>query len=570
MRNLITCILLLISCVAYSQVNVAGYIQTNGVATYPTHIDSMGRGGLMVVADATARTAIPLLRKKIGMLVSMVSDGKVYRLTGLPNTWTELSRGIYSGSDSLSQAETYVKMNSTGTQTFGIGYWPDFPDRTYNYDEYGLLLSRNIAGEVTLSNKKDYISLYDNSIYLGANQDSAAIQVKGTNAGSFIFYMAANRKNVTWDTSGLSWGYKVLPRYGTKPSTTASTVNILKWTGDGTNAVPSFGTVPNWYNTNGTLTTERVTTLAGSNGDYWTVNGTSNNKLIDIYFSSDGQYDTDSYFRFRSSKTNQTNNYGNFNWSHYVYGASDKTYSVSMNAAAQRSNLSGTGSFYDMDVRRASGGFKTKHLMQVDSVGRIYNYLVFKADSVGGTISGRQHISGFAYKTLASGNNNIIAPTKSWLLQTNFFNSSTKFDWLRVDNLDTDTTSNRISLYNGKIVLPNAAPGSGNKVLQWVNGVPGFISTPSGSGSTPERVFLENSTATSVDLDAGTTVKDRDGSNTTFTFPTSLSGLRVYKNGMLLAETGSLTTRDYACNTGTNTITFTVALISTDRVIIEK
>lgn len=92
----------------------------------------------------------------------------------------------------------------------------------------------------------------------------------------------------------------------------------------------------------------------------------------------------------------------------------------------------------------------------------------------------------------------------------------------------------------------------------------------SGGGSTPERVFLENSTATSVDLDAGTTVKDRDGSNTTFTFPSNLSDLRVHKNGQLLAETGTSTTRDYSCNTSTNVLTFTIALISTDRVIIEK
>lgn len=119
--------------------------------------------------------------------------------------------------------------------------------------------------------------------------------------------------------------------------------------------------------------------------------------------------------------------------------------------------------------------------------------------------------------------------------------------------------------------LPNSSPGSGNKIIEWQSGTPVWISTPSGGGgSSPERVFLESSTATSVDLDAGTTVKDRDGSNTTFTFPSNLSGLRVYKNGMLLAETGSLTTRDYSCNTGTNTITFTVALVSTDRVIIEK
>jgi hypothetical protein len=110
----------------------------------------------------------------------------------------------------------------------------------------------------------------------------------------------------------------------------------------------------------------------------------------------------------------------------------------------------------------------------------MYNYLQFKSDSISG--GGRAHISGFAYKSQTSGQSTIIAPTKSWLLQTNFYNSSTKFDWLRVDNLDTDTTSNRISFYNNKYVFPNSSPGSGNKMIEWQSGVPVWISTPSGGG----------------------------------------------------------------------------------------
>lgn len=170
------------------------------------------------------------------------------------------------------------------------------------------------------------------------------------------------------------------------------------------------------------------------------------------------------------------------------------------------------------------------------------------------------------------GNSSIV-----WAVKTSTTTPS-YYDWISVDldNVSPGSGQNRVGLYNRSYYLANATPSTSSGVKQtmvWTG--TGSASTVafenvSSSGSTHERVFLENSTATSVDLDAGTTVKDVDGTNTTFTFPTNLADLHVYKNGMLIAQTGSLTTRDYSCNTGTNTITFTVALISTDRVIIEK
>lgn len=287
--------------------------------------------------------------------------------------------------------------------------------------------------------------------------------------------------NVVWDSIGGGGGSTVYTPNdstdtGLQPSVGNGIVNILKYTGNSSVAVPSFGLVPNWYNEDGAISTERTATLSGSNGDYYILNGTSNSKILDLYFSADGQYNNDSYFSFEMSKTNQTNNFGNFNWSHYVYGPSGKTYSIAFNGTAERSSSSNTGAFYNMDLRRASGTFIIKHLMQIDSVGRFYNYLEFKSDSLSG--AGRKHISGFAYKTQTSGQTVIVAPTKSWLLQTNFFNSSTKFDWLRVDNLDTDTTSNRISFYNNKYAFPNTRPSATSSAISnliWTAGTPSFL-----------------------------------------------------------------------------------------------
>lgn len=57
----------------------------------PTHIAEYGRGGLMSVADAAARDAIPSDRKTVGMLVYVQSESSYYRLSALPSTWDVLA-----------------------------------------------------------------------------------------------------------------------------------------------------------------------------------------------------------------------------------------------------------------------------------------------------------------------------------------------------------------------------------------------------------------------------------------------------------------------------------------------
>jgi len=91
-----------------------------------------------------------------------------------------------------------------------------------------------------------------------------------------------------------------------------------------------------------------------------------------------------------------------------------------------------------------------------------------------------------------------------------------------------------------------------------------------GVTTTVSEAYLEGSTATSVDLDSGTAVKDVDGTDISFTLPADLANFFVYRNGVLLSRTGSLTTRDYSVNTSTHTITFVVALTSDEIVVFKK
>ena len=105
-------IILLLTTKCIAQVNVVGYIQTNGVADYPTHIDSMGKGGYIIAKDTIERNAIPCLRKKYGMACYVQSQQKMYILKDsiCANTWVEFSGGTsFSASNGLSIVGNSIK-----------------------------------------------------------------------------------------------------------------------------------------------------------------------------------------------------------------------------------------------------------------------------------------------------------------------------------------------------------------------------------------------------------------------------------------------------------------------------
>ena len=86
--------LLLLTVTSFSQVKVLGYMAPNGDAdTYPTHIDTLGKGGLMTVATIAGRNAIPALRRKVNMVVVVDEDDSWYQLKGgIANiNWSKVS-----------------------------------------------------------------------------------------------------------------------------------------------------------------------------------------------------------------------------------------------------------------------------------------------------------------------------------------------------------------------------------------------------------------------------------------------------------------------------------------------
>ena len=135
MKRIFLALFILIATSSLAQVNVVGYIQTNGVANYPTHIDSMGKGGYVVVSDTTQRNAITCLRRKYGMAAYVQSEQKLYILkdSNCANTWVEFSGG--GGGNATTYTPIDLKNNGdyalVGNSYYNIHVGSDTADALY-------------------------------------------------------------------------------------------------------------------------------------------------------------------------------------------------------------------------------------------------------------------------------------------------------------------------------------------------------------------------------------------------------------------------------------------------------
>ena len=100
--------------VTNAQIKVVGNLTTNGVASYPTHIDSLGKGGFMVMPDIAGRNAIPSLRRKRGMLVYVQSVDSLYKLnTNNSNKLTSNSDWLTIGLSSDQEVNRFLRYGLT-------------------------------------------------------------------------------------------------------------------------------------------------------------------------------------------------------------------------------------------------------------------------------------------------------------------------------------------------------------------------------------------------------------------------------------------------------------------------
>ena len=107
---------------ANAQIKLVGNITTSGVANYPTHIDSLSKGGYMSMPTIALRDAIPTLRRKYGMLVFVQDNGIIYKLNAptLANTdWVTFS---YDGiTDAVNLTGTTLKSTVINSSLTSVG-----------------------------------------------------------------------------------------------------------------------------------------------------------------------------------------------------------------------------------------------------------------------------------------------------------------------------------------------------------------------------------------------------------------------------------------------------------------
>ncbi len=115
-----------------AQVKVLGKIEPNGPTdTYPTHVDSLGRGGFVAVKTWQERNNIPLPRRKAGMMVSVKSAtvDSLYRLgVGLTNVdWMPYNPTVdVSDKASLTTDNYFQGIQNFDSGAYSIaGFWTD-------------------------------------------------------------------------------------------------------------------------------------------------------------------------------------------------------------------------------------------------------------------------------------------------------------------------------------------------------------------------------------------------------------------------------------------------------------
>lgn len=119
---------------------------TDTTDQYPTHEDTLGKGGYMSVANLSARDNIPQLRRKAGMLVYVVDIDTMYQLKGgiLNDNWSSFS----SGGEQISLKLSTMSVNGIITGIFN-GTTIQNGEVAYVRGNDGLIDSTVRTGELT-------------------------------------------------------------------------------------------------------------------------------------------------------------------------------------------------------------------------------------------------------------------------------------------------------------------------------------------------------------------------------------------------------------------------------------
>jgi hypothetical protein len=99
-----------------AQTKLGSYATTQDAnSTYPTHLDTLGQGGLMTVSNLVSRNSILVRRRKQGMMVYVQANDSLYKLTtidvSLNSGWVAL--GILTQQKLTDSLNSRLKVTDT-------------------------------------------------------------------------------------------------------------------------------------------------------------------------------------------------------------------------------------------------------------------------------------------------------------------------------------------------------------------------------------------------------------------------------------------------------------------------
>jgi hypothetical protein len=227
-------ILIIIIAFVHSKLNaqiklLSNIVTQDATSVYPTHIDSLGRGGFMTLPDLTTRNAIPVKRRKQGMMVYVQANDSLYTLTtvdvSLNSGWVAM--GL------LTQQKLTDSLNSRlkATDTLSLSTRIDLKANAGTISDVTTLLTDKFNHDTTLLLQRADTTLFYNRIKLKANTTDlntlattvgAKFNTKDTSellqrADTTLFY---NRINLKLDANktGMPNGVASLNALGKIPS----------------------------------------------------------------------------------------------------------------------------------------------------------------------------------------------------------------------------------------------------------------------------------------------------------------------------------------------------------------
>ena len=192
MKKILTILILLqlVYSASNAQIKLIGNITTNGKASYPTHIDSLGKGGMMVMPTKDSRDSIPLLRRKFGMLVYVQENDSLYKLnnTASAKKFTDSTDWISIGLSSSAElnARDNLKVNVSDTAAMLQKYARKFTKNVKLNLATGRTLGKyNVGDSVYAAGKTLDEFLYDIStvqIAPSYSAPTASVSISGTSS----------------------------------------------------------------------------------------------------------------------------------------------------------------------------------------------------------------------------------------------------------------------------------------------------------------------------------------------------------------------------------------------------